>query len=1023
MRFRILGPLEVQTPEGWAPIGAAKWRAVLARLLLNAGQIVSTDTLIDELWGDAPPARAANLVSIYVLRLRRFIGDTDGQLLRTRSPGYQLRLEPDDLDMQRFGILMAQGQQALAAGEPELAAKLLTDSLSLWRGQPLEDVPPSAFVAAEAERLGELHLAATELRIEADLARGRYRDVIPELRRLLADQQLKEELWLLLMRALDGAGRRAEALGVYEQARVVIADQLGVDPGRQIQQLFQQLLATDLGRLPEVTKPVAARQQEPKAAPAAGSRGGPLPAPPGATGPPAPRRPSCSPASRPRAATEPLAEAVPAVATEPSAVPPGSIALGIVEIGDVVSETAPPPAAEPGPMQLPADISDFTGREQHVSQLCDLLSVSRAGKNPGAVPVALVAGAGGLGKTTLAIHAAHRMRTDYPDGQLYVDLLGAGRQPLAVADVLARFLRDLGEKSAEIPASEEERAALYRTRLNGRRTLIVLDNARDAAQVRPLLPGSASCAVIVTSRSRLSDLVGGGLVHLDVLEDSEALALFSRIVGTDRAAAEPDATAELLVACAGLPLAIRICAARLAARDRWTIRWLADRIRDQHRRLDEMRVGDLAVRASFEVSFASLPAATTPGGVAPAHAFSLLGLWPGPSIGLSAAAALIAEPEDQVADALEFLVDAHLLESSAPACYSFHDLLHVYAAERVVADEPAPVRQDAVARLLAWYLHTASTADTLVSPHRDRPALDPVPPGCVPLSFADVAGALSWCEAERENLVAATQLAADYGHHDLAWKLPVAVLGSFDRLSYRAEWISSHLIALASARRAGDRRAEGWILNNLGMVYSQQQHIDEAISRFEEALEMRREIGDLRGQAISTINIADASLRLGRSAEALEQLHQALSLQREAGYRYGEGAVLTGLGEAHLNLGHLDEAVGYLQQGRQLFVEINARNGEDYVLHALARAYLELGRTAEAIAAFEDALTIRRAVGSRHSQGLTMIFLGRAQLRAGNINGARTCWDDVYALFDELGDDEQLAEVSSELAGLRTLSA
>jgi tetratricopeptide (TPR) repeat protein len=717
-----------------------------------------------------------------------------------------------------------------------------------------------------------------------------------------------------------------------------------------------------------------------------------------------------------------LAKAAPAAATEPSAVPPGSIALGTVETGDVVSETAPAPA-EPGPMQLPADISDFTGRKQHVSQLCDLLSASRAGENPGAVPVALVAGAGGLGKTTLAIHAAHRMRTEYPDSQLYVDLLGAGPQPLAVADVLARFLRDLGEKSAEIPASEEERAALYRTRLNGRRTLVVLDNARDAAQVRPLLPGSASCAVIVTSRSRLSDLVGGGLVHLDVLEDSEALALFSRIVGTGRAAAEPDATAELLVACAGLPLAIRICAARLAARDRWTIRWLADRMRDQHRRLDEMRVGDLAVRASFEVSFASLPPALTPGGVAPAHAFSLLGLWPGPSIGLSAAAALIGEPEEQVADAMEFLVDAHLLESSAPACYSFHDLLRVYAAERVVADEPVPVRQDAIARLLAWYLHTASAADTLVSPHRDRPALDPVPPGCVPLSCADVASALRWCEAERENLVAATQLAADYGHNDLAWKLPVAVLGSFDRLSYRAEWISSHLIALASARRVADRRAEGWTLNNLGMVYSQQQHIDEAISRFEEALEIRRQIGDLRGQAISTINIADANLRLGHSAEAVEQLQRALSLQREAGYRYGEGAVLTGLGEAHLNLGHLGEAIGYLQQGRQIFVEINARNGEDYVLHVLARAYLELGRTAEAIAAFADALTIRRAVGSRHSQGLTMIFLGRAQLRAGNIDEARRWWDDAYAIFDELGDDEQLAAVSSELAGLHTLSA
>ena len=667
-------------------------------------------------------------------------------------------------------------------------------------------------------------------------------------------------------------------------------------------------------------------------------------------------------------------------------------------------------------MQLPADITDFTGRELHVSQLCGLLSARRAGDNPGAVPVALVAGAGGLGKTTLAIHAAHRMRTEYPDGQLYVDLLGAGPQPLSAGDVLARFLRDLGEDGAQIPVSEEERAALYRTRLNGRRTLVLLDNAHDAAQVRPLLPGSASCAVIVTSRSRLSDLVGGGLVHLDVLDDSEALAMFSRIVGTDRAAAEPDATAELLVACAGLPLAIRICAARLAARDRWTIRWLADRIRDQHRRLDEMRVGDLAVRASFEVSFASLPSA-------PAHAFGLLGLWTGPSIGLSAAAALIGEPEDRVADALEFLVDAHLLESSAPDCYGFHDLLRVYAAERAMADEPEESRRDAVARLLAWYLHTASVADTLVAPHRERPSLDPPPPGCNPLSFSAVASALAWCEAERENVVAATQQAADYGLHDIAWKLPVAVLGSFDRLSYRAEWISSHLVALASARQAGDRRAEGWTLNNLGMVYSQQQHIDEAISRFEEALEIRREIGDLRGQAISTINIADANLRLGRSTEALEQLHQALSLQREAGYRYGEGAVLTGLGEAHLDLGHLDEAIGYLQQGRAIFVEIKARNGEDYVLHALAQAYLELGRTAEAIAAYQDALTIRRSVGSRHNQGLTMVFLGRAQLRAGNVAEARRCWEDAYAIFDELGDEEQLAEVSSELAGLGALSA
>ena len=214
MRFRILGPLEVKTGEDWVSIGAAKWRAVLASLLLRSGQVVSTDTLIDELWGDDPPARASNLVSIYVLRLRRLIGDSAGQVLKTRSPGYQLLLGPDDLDTQRFGILMSQGREALTAGDPERAAQLLADSLALWRGRSLADVPPSAFVDAEAERLDELRLAVLELRIEADIACDRGSLAIPDLRRLLSDEPLKEKLWLLLMRALDAAGRHAEALGV-----------------------------------------------------------------------------------------------------------------------------------------------------------------------------------------------------------------------------------------------------------------------------------------------------------------------------------------------------------------------------------------------------------------------------------------------------------------------------------------------------------------------------------------------------------------------------------------------------------------------------------------------------------------------------------------------------------------------------------------------------------------------------------------------------------------------------------------
>ena len=1036
MRFRILGPLEVQTPDGWVPIGAAKWRAVLARLLLSAGQIVSTDTLIDELWANTPPARAANLVSIYVLRLRRLIGDSDGRVLRTRSPGYQLLLGPDDLDAQLFAILMSRGREALAADDPERAAQLLADSLLLWRGQALADVPPSPYVDAEAERLNELSLAALELRIEADIACHRGSLAIPDLRRLLTDQPLKEKLWLLLIRALDGAGRHAEALGAYEQARTVIADQLGVDPGPEMQQAFQRLLSSGAAPAP--------RGEEEKRRPARGRRtapakrngrkqqaGAPAEAPvlnlDAAQSPAQPTPAGVSSAgARPTAGrkdpagdgTARDAAGPPEAAADPRA--PGVIALGAIHTGAGPVDPAPVSSlADPGPMQLPSDIRDFTGRELHVEQLCTLLSPD---ENPGAVPVALVAGAGGLGKTTLAIHAAHRIRSEYPDGQLYVDLLGAGSRPLSAAEVLARFLRDLGVQGAQIPVGEEERAALYRTRLNGQRMLVVLDNARDAAQVRPLLPGSGTSAVIVTSRNRMPDLVGGGLVHLDVLDDHEALTLFSRIVGAARTAAEPDATAELLLACAGLPLAIRISAARLASRSTWTIRSLADRLCDEHRRLDELKVGDLAVRASFEVSFASLPAAATPGGIDPARVFRMLGLWQGPSIGLSAAAALLGEDEAKVADALEFLVDAHLLESTAPDCYQFHDLLRVYAAERALAEEPPGARHEATQRILAWYLHTASAANAVVAPQRDSVPLEPLLPGCTPLAFRDIRSALDWCSRERANIVVATRQASSEGLHEMAWKLPVAVLGCFNTLSYRTEWLASHLVALSSARQTGDRQAEAWVLNNLGMVCIQQR-MDEAIDYFDQALAIRRDLGDRRGEAQVANNLADAYIELGRAEEALEPLRRVLNLQLEVGHRYGQGVALNNLGEAYLELGRPEDAIDNITQARSIFVEINTLRGEGYAAHNLGRAYLNLGRSDEAVSDFQSALAIRQAAGERHHQAVTLLFLGRAYRRTGKTEDARRCWGDAQAIFEDLGDEARMTEIRAELMALSVPTA
>src|SRR5580692_11396281 len=740
MRFRLLGPLEIRDGEDWRGIGAPKWRSVLAALLINAGQIVPADVLIDEVWGETRPAKTGHLISIYVLRLRRLLGDTDSTVLVTRAPGYQLRLGPGDTDAQVFEALVREGRRAYTAGDPERAAAQLAEALALWHGSPLADVPPTSLIETEAERLADLRLDAAELRITAELACGSHAQVIPELRRLLADHSLRENLWLLLMRALDGAGRHAEALEAYGHARRVLAEELGVDPGAELRQYHAELLAKD------------------------------------------------------DALTRDAGDA------------PGIISAATVTAssGPASSAPAPPearvPRTVPVPAQLPADVADFTGRDDQVRRLVDLLSSAGADDESGAVRIALVAGAGGLGKTSLAVHAAHRARASFSDGQLYVDLLGATPHPLPAADVLARFLRDLGVDGREIPVDEDERAARYRTILAGRRMLIVLDNARDAAQVRSLLPGSAACAVLVTTRSRMADLASTRLVDLNVLDDDEALTLFTRVVGDERAAAEPEATAELLLACAGLPLAIRICAARLVTRSGWTIRAMANRLRDEHRRLDEMAVGDLAVRASFQVSFTTLPASAQPDGIDPADAFRMLGLWDGPSISSAAAAAMFGTTEDLAIDALETLVDAHLLESKSPDRYKFHDLLRVYSSERAVADLPEQTRNAAIARLLEWYMRTADAAGTAVAP--DRYDIPLAPGGAAPpLSFGTAEDALAWYDGERVNLVAATRQAAESGLHEIAWRLPAPLFQLFNSRGNWTDGIAANRVALQSARQ------------------------------------------------------------------------------------------------------------------------------------------------------------------------------------------------------------------------------
>ncbi|SOD46070.1 DNA-binding transcriptional activator of the SARP family [Streptomyces sp. Ag82_G6-1] len=341
------------------------------------------------------------------------------------------------------------------------------------------------------------------------------------------------------------------------------------------------------------------------------------------------------------------------------------------------SSPAPEPATVPvRPAQLPATVPDFTGRSGFVRELGDILA-SAEGR---VMAVSALAGIGGVGKTTLAVHVAHRARAAFPDGQLYVDLQGAGARVAEPETVLGSFLRALGTADSAIPDSLEERAALYRSVLAGRRVLVLLDNARDAAQVRPLLPGTDGCAALVTSRVRMLDLAGAHLIDLDVMSPDEALALFTKIVGEERVASERKAALDVVAACGFLPLAIRIAASRLAARRTWTVSVLAAKLADERRRLDELQAGDLAVKATFELGYGQLEPAQ-------ARAFRLLGLADGPDISLAAAAAVLDLPAEDTEDLLESLVDTSLLESAAPGRYRFHDLVRLYARACAERDE------------------------------------------------------------------------------------------------------------------------------------------------------------------------------------------------------------------------------------------------------------------------------------------------------------------------------------------------
>jgi tetratricopeptide (TPR) repeat protein len=637
-----------------------------------------------------------------------------------------------------------------------------------------------------------------------------------------------------------------------------------------------------------------------------------------------------------------------------------------------------PPPPSPGPCQLPPDIGDFTGREADEAALESLLRADRAT----AVVVSAIAGKAGVGKTALAVRLAHRLRPHFPGGQLYVNLRGAEAQALDPADVLAGFLRALGVKSSAIADGLDERSRQFRACLAGDRVLVVLDNAAGEAQVRPLLPGSRGCAALVTSRVNLPGLEAAHPLTLDVLDPDQAATLLAKLAGPARVAAEPEAAQAIARLCGFLPLAVRVAGARLQSRPHWRLAVLADRLADERRRLDELRTGDLEVRASVALSYQGR-------GEAERRLFRLLGLLEAPSFPAWVAASLLDAEPPEGEELLERLVDAQLVEAAGEdqagqQRYRLHDLLRAFARERLEDEEPAPARLAALERVLRVSTLLTEHADSLLVPSgiyivgsdpddRGRPEH----PALVILG-RDPA---SWFEAERTSHVAAVRQACDADLWRLGGRLAVALRGFFQLRSYWDDWEQTHRLALMATRRAGDRDAEARVLVGLADLRNVRHRLDDGLGYIQEGLRAFRETGNRRGELQSLVVLAQSELVLGCFDAALGRLEQSLAGFEEMGLPGWQALVLFYLGWIHQQQGRANAALVCLERSLGLFHTVNDRDWQAAVLRKLGELHLAHGSFQAAIHHLERSLALVRVVGDRAGEAYVLVSLGEVHRR------------------------------------------
>jgi len=959
VRIAVLGPLSAWRDGTRLTLGTPRERAVLGLLVLEH-EGLSRAAIIDALWGEDPPKAAVPMVQGHVSRIRKLIGhpgdpQPGGEDLATAvrwdGTGYRLAAEDIHTDLQDFAETAQRARQAAATGDLATACQLYERALGLWRGEPLADVAALRDHPAVTQLAQQRAVAVIEY-ADAAVAAAIPERVVGHLLSHAGRDPLDERAHARLMVALAATGQQAAAFRLYEELRQRLDAELGVGPGSELAQAYLRIL----------------RQET------AADEAGPVP---------------------------PAASARGAAGTRAASVP-----------GDRGGGAVPDAVL---PRQLPPGTPHFTGREAEFSELNEM--TASVDVTPGTATIMAVSGGAGVGKTALAVHWAHQIADGFPDGQLYVNLRGYGpsQDPVDPAMAISGFLDALQVAPERIPAGLDAQAALYRSLLAGRRMLIMLDNARSADQVRPLLPSNPACLVVVTSRNQLTGLAaaeGARTLTLDTLNHEDARQLLAVRLGAQRVGREAEAVDELIELCARLPLALSVAAARAVRHPGFPLAAITEDLRDEGHRLDALNTEDssTALRAVFSCSYSLL----TP---AAARLFRLFSVHPGPDITVPAAASLAGIPLPEARAALSELAGSCLLAEHLPGRFACHDLLRAFAAERARATDGEAERRAALHRTLDHYLLACYSAVGEVHPAALATiTLAPAQPGVTAERLAGFQRSLAWCQAEHTVLMAALRRAADQGFAAAAWQLAWLT----DHLSYQraARWhdlVTAYGIALEAARRHDDLAGVAHARCSLARAYAVLGAPDDARHNQHEALRLFRQLRDTAGQAWAHLYAGLATARQGRYAQALEHAQRAAEFFARAGSQAGRAGAFNNIGWYCMLLGDYEQGLAYCQQALATFSDLGDRRGTAIALGSLGHAYLNLGHYADSVVYTQQACEILAEIGSRNDWGMNVAALGDAHYALGDEAAARQEWQQALDVFGSSGSrdaDELRAKLS-----------